>query len=107
MPYLAQGLLSSWTSASDPCDDAWAFLSCNCSSVYPALSAPECSNVTVDFSSRRVLVLEIGPIVRTQGRQLQGSIPDALGNLTELRTLDLHGNNLRVSSRQWSTALQS
>ncbi|EIE20201.1 hypothetical protein COCSUDRAFT_67530 [Coccomyxa subellipsoidea C-169] len=88
------GLLSSWTAASDPCDNEWAFLSCNCSSVYPALSAAECSRVTLDPSSRRVLVLEIGPIVRTQGRQLQGSIPDALGNLTELRTLDLHGNNL-------------
>ncbi|CAL8470951.1 g10493 [Coccomyxa elongata] len=89
-----EGLLSSWNNATDPCDDDWAFLSCNCSSVYPPLSTAECSSVAADPGNRRVLVLEVGSVVRTQGRQLGGSIANALGNLTELRTLDLHGNRL-------------
>lgn len=90
--------MSSWTNATDPCDNEWAFVSCNCSSVYPPLSTAECSSVAADPGNRRVLVLEVGSVVRTQGRQLGGSISDALGSLTELRTLDLHGNRLEVST---------
>lgn len=65
--------------------------------MYPPLSTAECSSVTADPGNRRVLLLEVGSVVNTQGRQLGGSIADALSNLTELRTLDLHGNRLEVS----------
>lgn len=93
---IAQGLLSSWMNSTDPCDDEWTFLSCNCTGIYPPLAPAECSNVTSDPANRRVLQLAVGSIIQTQGRQLSGSIPEALGNLTELRVLDLHANNLRV-----------
>ena len=93
-----QGLLATWNATSDPCDDAWAFTSCACADVYPSLSAADCANVTANASARHVLVLEIGPVIKTQGRQLAGSVSASLGNLTSLRILDLHGNLLHVSA---------
>jgi hypothetical protein len=91
-----QGLLSSWRASTDPCDDGWEFLSCNCSGIYPPLSAQQCASATSDPSGQRVLQLVMGSIIQTQGRRLVGTVPAALGNLTGLRVLDLHGNELRV-----------
>jgi len=99
----SQGLLASWNASSDPCGSQWAFVSCNCSEVYPPLNATEFLAATADAGCQRVLVLEIGPAVRTQGYQLGGNMSSSLGNLTELRTLDLHGNNLQVLCNTEST----
>lgn len=92
-----QGLLASWNASGDPCDDAWPFVSCRCADVFPRLSAAECANATGDPAALRVLILEIGQLVQTEGRQLAGTVPACLGNLTALRVLDLHGNQLHVS----------
>ena len=91
-----QGLLGSWNASSDPCADSWAFVSCACADVYPPPSAAACANVTADPAAQRVLVLGIGPVTQTEGRQLAGTLPACLGNLSALRTLDLHGNLLHV-----------
>lgn len=92
-----QGLLNTWSNSTDPCDDGWAYVSCNCSDTYPEINATECSALENNASNRRVLLLSIGGVIRTKGRQLYGSIPSSLANLTELRTIDLHDNRLQVS----------
>ena len=96
-PLLVQGLLTTWSNTSDPCDDAWAFVSCNCTDTYPVLSPSDCTAAEGDPNSRRVLVLAIIGVIRTRGRQLRGPISAAVANLTELRILDLHDNALSVS----------
>ena len=97
LPLLVQGLLTTWSNTSDPCDNAWAFVSCNCTDTYPALSPSDCTAAEGDPNSRRVLVLAISGVTRTRGRQLHGPISAAIANLTELRIVDLHDNALSVS----------
>ena len=92
----AQGLLAAWNASGDPCGDAWPFVSCRCADVFPRLSAADCANATGNAAALRVLVLEVGQLVQTEGRQLAGTLPACLGNLTALRVLDLHGNQLHV-----------
>ncbi len=93
---VVQSLLQSWSNSSDPCDNGWAYVSCNCSDTYPEINSTECSAAEGDASSRRVLVLSVGGVIRTKGRQLYGTIPESIADLTELRTLDLHDNRLSV-----------
>ncbi len=95
---LAQGLLTTWSNTSDPCDDGWAFVSCNCTDTYPVLSPSDCTAAKGTPSSRRVLVLAVSGVIRTRGRKLHGPISAAIANLTELRIFDLHDNALSVSS---------
>lgn len=97
--WLMQGLLQSWSNSSDPCDDGWAYVSCNCSDTYPEINSTECSATEGDASSRRVLLLAVGGVIRTKGRQLYGTLPESIANLTELRTLDMHDNRLSVCSQ--------
>ena len=51
-----QGLLASWSVRSDPCDDAWALVSCNCSETAPPLVGVDCAAANGGPGSRRVLV---------------------------------------------------
>ena len=97
LPLLVQGLLTTWSNTSDPCDNAWAFVSCNCTDTYPVLSPSDCTAAEGDPNSRRVLVLAISGVTRTRGRQLHGPISAAIANLTELRIIDLQDNALSVS----------
>lgn len=80
-------------------------MSCNCKDTYPEVNATDCSAAEGDAANRRVLVLAVGGVIRTKGRQLRGPISSALANLTELRTLDLHDN--RLSVRMQSRLLMS
>ena len=96
---MMQGLLQSWSNTTDPCDDGWAYVSCNCTDTYPEINSTECSAAEGNASSRRVLVLAVGGVIRTKGRQLYGTVPESIANLTELRTLDLHDNRLTVKPR--------
>lgn len=92
----AQGLLASWDVRSDPCDDAWAFVSCNCSETVPALAGADCAAANGGPAGRRVLALAVGGLDRTAGRQLVGPLDAALGGLSQLHTLDLHDNRLQA-----------
>lgn len=91
-----QGLLGSWDVRSDPCDDAWTFVSCNCSETAPALVGPDCAAANGGPAARRVLSLAVGGLDRTAGRQLVGPLSPALANLGQLHTLDLHDNHLQA-----------
>ena len=91
-----QGLLRSWNSSSDPCDDSWAYVSCNCADTFPVINSTECTAAESNASGKRVLVLAVGGVITTYGRQLVGTIPESLANLTELRVLDLHDNDFSV-----------
>ena len=92
----AQGLLTTWNSTTDPCDDGWHFVSCNCNGTFPPISGSDCAAAEGDTSNRRVLMLSLGNVITTKGRQLYGPLSPGLGNLTELRTLDAHDNHLSV-----------
>ena len=45
-----------------------------------------------------MLYLNLGDIVVTGGNQLQGTLAPDLGNMTQLRHLQLNGNQLQVQS---------
>ncbi len=88
--------MGSWDVRSDPCDDAWTFVSCNCSETAPALVGPDCAAANGGPAARRVLSLAVGGLDRTAGRQLVGPLSPALANLGQLHTLDLHDNRLQA-----------
>ena len=91
-----QGLLTTWDSRTDPCDDGWHFVSCNCNQTFPQINTLECAAAEGDTGNRRVLMLMLGNVITTKGRQLYGPLSPGLGNLTELRTLAMHDNHLSV-----------
>jgi Leucine rich repeat N-terminal domain len=92
------GLLDTWVPSTDPCDDTWKGVYCNCSFVN--LFAPETiCNVTANPDALRVLILDLGTLRGQEPNEtLYGTLSPYLGNLTELFYLDLQGNNLRVGA---------
>ena len=97
------GLLQTWASSTDPCGDPsgqpWVGIACTCSGAYSLLceNAPEPS--TQDGS--RVLAINFGDLLVTEGRKLSGRISAELDNLTELRLLNLRQNFLSVRAVPW------
>lgn len=91
------GLMSSWSEYTDPCIDQWPGVSCTC---YPffetgARQRQACYPLAPYLASEgsRVLQLNLGDIRVTEWNVLSGELPSAVGNLTELRILNLKGNS--------------
>lgn len=91
----AGNVLSSWDDSTDPCGDAWAGVACHCSSFFdPNLSISVCyPPVNMLDGKERVLQLNLGDPRVTNFYALDGTLPPALGELRELRILDLQDNN--------------
>ncbi|KAK9829405.1 hypothetical protein WJX72_005653 [[Myrmecia] bisecta] len=90
-----RGLLATWSAATDPCASRWTGISCACADLIPPLTGDVCTNATGDPNNQRVLLLDFGSLVLTGGRTLVGTLTPLLGNLTELRYLDLHRNTFQ------------
>ena len=91
------GLMSSWSEYTDPCIDQWPGVSCTC---YPffetgAQRRQTCYPLAPYLAAEgsRVLQLNLGDIRVTAWNVLSGELPSAVGNLTELRILNLQGNS--------------
>lgn len=96
------GLLQTWTASTDPCGvgtgTPWVGISCACNGSLPGdydllcgeEPAPPTDNGT------RVLALNFGDILISEGRKLTGRISADLDQLTELRLLNLRQNSLSV-----------
>lgn len=94
-------VLAGWDAYVDPCA-GWPGVLCNCSSL-PARVAANCNEAAAPSSAgagpRRVLGLDLGPLVSAGMKQLQGTLSPAIGNLTALLYLDASGNQLRWDRR--------
>ena len=107
------GLLRTWSASTDPCGDGngrpWVGISCNCSGSLPGdydLLCGEQPAPPLDDGSR-VLALNFGDILISEGRKLTGQISPDLDQLTQLRLLNLRQNQLSVRVqiwRQWHTS---
>lgn len=82
--------LSSWSSATDPCGDAWAGVACDCAQVRS--SAVDCVD-DAPAGAARVRSLDLGPL-NTAAGALAGNLTAALAGLSELLLLDLSQNHL-------------
>lgn len=88
------GLLDSWTSGSDPCDNGWRGVSCDCNA---AVGFSEC---TAPASPQRVLQLDVEGTIRQPrqigGAALEGTVSPTLAKLTQLRRWAMPHNRLMV-----------
>jgi hypothetical protein len=91
------GLLDSWSEWTDPCIDQWPGVSCTC---YPffetgAQRRQTCYPLAPYLANQgsRVLQLNLGDKRVTDWNMLSGTLPSSIGNLTELRILNLRGNS--------------
>ena len=81
------------STGSDPCRDGWQRIACNCTGFtesFPEQRAA-CDGYRMRGKYARVIFLEISA---SFDFALSGNMPDALGQLTELRWLNLASNNL-------------
>lgn len=81
----------------DPCIDQWPGVSCTC---YPffetgAQRRETCYPLESYLASQgsRILQLNLGDVRVTDWNVLSGMLPPSVGNLTELRILNLQGNS--------------
>jgi hypothetical protein len=92
-------ILGSWSEYTDPCIDKWRGVSCTCFPFFDASGAEDralsCYPLEPYLAEEgsRVLQLNLGDVRITDWNTLEGELPAAIGNLTELRVLNLAGNN--------------
>lgn len=92
-------LINGWSQYTDPCIDNWPGVSCTCypffeSSVTGEQRAQSCYPLAsyLADSGSRVLQLNLGNVQITNWNIIGGELPPSIGNLTELRVLNLAGN---------------
>lgn len=102
-------VLAGWTNDTDPCIDKWTGVSCTCYPFYEEYGSsrriPACNPIDPGYytSGSRVLQLNLGDVRITDWNVLGGNLPEAVGNLTALRILNLKGNNFTGPiPSQWS-----
>ena len=80
-----QEVLLEWNDTSDPCGDGWKYVICDCDGFPDGLQneRSHCENYTATDQDR-IVYLELR---EGSARENYTSLPDALGNLTELRWL--------------------
>lgn len=107
------GLLQTWSASTDPCGvgsgTPWVGISCTCNGSLPGDYDLLCGEEPVPSTDNgtRVLALNFGDILISEGRKLTGRISPDLDQLTELRLLNLRQNQLsvRVQALQGSAKL--
>lgn len=91
--------LSGWSEYTDPCIDKWPGVSCTCYPFFELSSngkerAQSCYPLAPYLAAQgsRVLQLNLGNVQITNWNIIGGVLPPSIGNLTELRVLNLAGN---------------
>lgn len=95
-PY-EESVLLTWAGPDqDPCSGAWSGVICRCEELPARAQAAACfgANHSNATAQRRVLGLDLGPVVNAGGKRLTGRINSAIGDLHELVYLDLSQNQL-------------
>ena len=92
-------ILSGWSEYTDPCIDQWPGVSCTCYPFFePGGSGQERAKTCYPLEpylaeqGSRILQLNLGDIRVRDWNVLSGALPASLGNLTELRVLNLADN---------------
>ena len=103
-------ILSGWSEYSDPCDDQWRGISCTCYSFFEVSGSADrpqtCLSLDPAYTWQglRVLQINLEDVRITDWNILSGNLPEALGNLTALRVLNLAGNMFSGPiPEQWQT----
>mmetsp|Transcript_37667 Transcript_37667/g.52321 ORF Transcript_37667/g.52321 Transcript_37667/m.52321 type:complete len:1487 (+) Transcript_37667:259-4719(+) len=82
------GLLETWKNTSHPCD--WMFVICSC----PTFNiVNDCGERSEGFE--RVYGLNVGPPLRDFSKQISGTLPNSLGNLTRMQILFVGQNRFK------------
>lgn len=96
------GLLQTWSASTDPCGvgsgTPWVGISCSCNGSLPGDYDLLCGEEPAPPTDNgaRVLALNFGDILISEGRKLAGRISPDLDQLSELRLLNLRQNQLTV-----------
>jgi hypothetical protein len=97
-------VVSTWNLATDPCGQpgtwtgSWAGVFCSCTQI-PSDQVQTCTKDYTNSTYFRVLKLDLGPVTRSSGSsansgKIQAVLPPELGDLTDLRFLDLSQNQI-------------
>lgn len=90
--------ITTWNSSSDPCQQKWDYISCNCGDFRAAF--PDWQDHCEDESDQedahvsRIVFLRMTNSLGNEWFNVTGQLPKAIGDLTALRYLDLESNAL-------------
>lgn len=92
-------VLNGWSEYTDPCIDKWPGISCTCYPFFELSSnseerAQSCYPLAPYLAQEgsRVLQVNLGNVQLTNWNIIGGALPPSIGELTELRVLNLAGN---------------
>ena len=101
---------STWdvsNSASDPCDNSWAYITCNGGST--AVTALQYTSASSSFVLTGTIPTDIDSLaslttLTITDQALNGTIPDKMTRITTITSIDLSGNNLKGTIPSYALA---